>query len=64
VCKDDLSAAAADIQRRAQEMEKLPHYCFPRMLFFFFQKQREMLAASSEDKTIDHKYLESFEMRC
>jgi len=31
---------------------------------FFFPKKRKMLAASSGDKTIDQKYLESFEMRC
>jgi hypothetical protein len=60
VCvKDDLSAASvADIIRCAKGMEKLPHYYFPRV--DFFQKQRQMLAASSGDKTIDQKYLESF----
>ena len=37
VCvKDDLSAAAvADILRYAKEMEKLPHYYFPKIGFFF-----------------------------
>ena len=60
VCvKDDLSAAAvADILRCAKGMEKLPHYYFPRV--GFFQKQRQMLAASSGEKMIDQKYLESF----
>jgi len=64
VLQDDLSAAAlADILRCAKEMEKLRHYYFPRV-GVFPPKQRRMLAASSGDKTIDQKYLKSFEMGC